>query len=53
MGGTFNDGVVPLGVNKSTIGINCVNSNDWVDYSINVGVAGKYSIEYQISYNFV
>ncbi|MFY0601568.1 MAG: Ig-like domain-containing protein [Cyclobacteriaceae bacterium] len=51
-GGTFNDafaGGPGLGVAISGVGINYVNRDDWAEYSINVAVAGTYSIEYLIS----
>lgn len=49
-GGTYNDGFVPLGVNKNTgTGINYVNSGDWAQYTINVSQAGEYKINYNIS----
>ncbi|WP_158022036.1 Ig-like domain-containing protein [Flammeovirga pacifica] len=48
--GTFNDGFVPLGVNKvDGIGINWVNSGDESEYTINVTTAGTYDIEYMVS----
>ncbi len=50
--GTFNDasaGGSGLGVNRTTIGINYVNSGDYADYTINVGEAGDYAITYLIS----
>ncbi|NME69318.1 Ig-like domain-containing protein [Flammeovirga aprica] len=49
-GGTYNDGNVPLGVNRVTgLGINWVNSGDWAEYSLNVEGAGEYEMEYSIS----
>ncbi len=51
-GGTFNDassGGSGLGVNNNGTTINFVNSGDFADYTINVGVAGDYEIEYLIS----
>lgn len=48
-GGTFNDGVVPLGVNATAIGVNFVNAGDWAEYDLNVTTDGVYSIEYAIS----
>ncbi len=51
-GGTFNDssaGGSGLGVNNNGSTINFVNAGDYVDYTINVGVAGDYDIEYLIS----
>ncbi|QWG10183.1 Ig-like domain-containing protein [Flammeovirga kamogawensis] len=49
-GGSYNDGFVPLGVNKvNGLGINWVNSGDWTEYTINVEVTGTYGIEYMIS----
>ncbi len=51
-GGTFNDassGGSGLGVNNNGTTINFVNSGDFADYTINVGIAGDYDIEYLIS----
>ncbi len=51
-GGTFNDssaGGPGLGVNKAGTIINYVNSNDFAEYTINVGNAGTYEISYNIS----
>ncbi|WP_075601965.1 Ig-like domain-containing protein [Saccharicrinis aurantiacus] len=51
-GGTYNDaeyGGPGYGVNKSNIGINYVNSNDWAEYNLNVQTAGTYKITYYIS----
>ncbi len=48
-GGTYNDGFVPLGVNKTASTINYVNTGDYANYTINVATAGEYQIEYQIS----
>ncbi len=51
-GGTFNDagfGGPGLGANDTANTINFVNNGDWVEYTINVGTAGNYNIEYQIS----
>ncbi|AUS06230.1 carbohydrate-binding protein [Pseudotamlana carrageenivorans] len=49
--GTYNDGYVPYGVNKSSVGINYVNEGDEAEYSLNVpnDLAGEYHITYQIS----
>ncbi len=50
--GTFNDasaGGPGLGVNRTPIGVNYVNSGDYADYTINVGEAGDYVITYLIS----
>ncbi|NMH89495.1 Ig-like domain-containing protein [Flavivirga algicola] len=50
--GTFNDagfGGPGLGANATANTINFVNSGDWVEYTINVGTAGNYNIEYNIS----
>ncbi|WP_194766129.1 carbohydrate-binding protein [Tamlana sp. I1] len=48
-GGTFNDGFVPLGMNKTASAVNYVNTQDYAEYSINVTEAGDYSIAYQIA----
>ncbi|MBD0401358.1 Ig-like domain-containing protein [Flammeovirga sp. EKP202] len=49
-GGTYNDGHVPLGVNRvSGLGINWVNSGDWAEYTMNIEGAGEYEMEYAIS----
>ncbi|WP_010523528.1 Ig-like domain-containing protein [Aquimarina agarivorans] len=48
--GTFDDETVPLGVNlEPGVGINYVNTQDWVDYTINVPEGGEYSINYFIA----
>lgn len=50
--GTFNDassGGSGLGVNNAGTIINFVNSADTATYTINVGVAGEYKIEYLIT----
>jgi len=48
-GGSFNDGLVPLGMNKTPSSVNYVNTQDYADYSLNVTQSGLYSISYQIS----
>ncbi len=48
-GGTFDDGLVPFGVNATAIGINYVNSGDWASYTLNVPEGGQYSVHYSIS----
>lgn len=51
-GGTFNDapyGGPGFAVNDAGSNINYVNSGDWVDYQVNVTVAGTYAIDYAIS----
>ncbi|MDO6761312.1 carbohydrate-binding protein [Tamlana sp. 2_MG-2023] len=50
-GGTFDDGVVPFGVNKATTTINHVNKEDYAEYKLDVTAAetGVYEINYQIS----
>ncbi len=48
-GGTFNDGFVPFGANKSNTKINYVNKNDWMDYNVNIPSAGEYRVTYSIS----
>ncbi|WP_298532767.1 Ig-like domain-containing protein [uncultured Algibacter sp.] len=47
--GTFNDGHVPLGVNKSSVGVNWVNSGDWITYTFDVSKTAEYEIIYFIS----
>ncbi|WP_010521997.1 Ig-like domain-containing protein [Aquimarina agarivorans] len=50
--GTYDDasaGGSGQGVNVIAIGVNFVNSGDYADYTINVGTAGDYAIEYLIS----
>ncbi|OHX67105.1 Ig-like domain-containing protein [Flammeovirga pacifica] len=48
-GGTFDDGNVPLGVNLAEdVGINWVNSGDYVEFDINLE-PGVYSVKYLIS----
>ncbi|WP_010182069.1 Ig-like domain-containing protein [Aquimarina agarilytica] len=50
--GTFDDasaGGPGLGVNQTAVGINYVNRGDYAEYTINVGSAGEYAIEYLIS----
>jgi len=48
-GGSFNDGLVPLGMNKTASSVNYVNKQDYAEYSLNVTQSGVYSIAYQIS----
>ncbi len=51
-GSDFDDAFVGgpgLGVNKAGTKINYVNTTDWVTYTLDVEVAGTYSIEYLIS----
>ncbi|MDO6760878.1 carbohydrate-binding protein [Tamlana sp. 2_MG-2023] len=48
-GGTFNDGFVPLGMNKTNSTVNYVNKQDYANYNINVSQAGTYNIAYQVS----
>ncbi len=48
-GGTFNDGFVPLGVNKTNTTINYVNTGDWAEYAITIPEDGAYEITYSIS----
>ncbi|SHM52701.1 carbohydrate-binding protein [Flavobacterium saccharophilum] len=47
--GTYNDGFVPYGMGKSSVGVNYVNKNDSAQYTINVTKAGAYTITYRIS----
>ncbi|WP_067146502.1 carbohydrate-binding protein [Pseudotamlana agarivorans] len=49
--GTYDDGYVPYGVNKSSVGINYVNEGDEAEYTLTVpsDLAGEYNITYQIS----
>ncbi|ANQ52814.1 carbohydrate-binding protein [Flammeovirga sp. MY04] len=48
-GGTFNDGHVPFGANRvNGVGINWVNSGDYVEFDINA-TAGTYDVSYSIS----
>jgi len=51
-GGIFNDtqfGGSGLGVNKAAPRINYVNKGDWAEYTIDIAVAGTYTIDYSIS----
>lgn len=49
-GGTFDDTYVPFGVNKMEgVGVNYVNSGDWMEYEFDVEKTGDYEIEYMIS----
>jgi|GEM_PF-1179288 len=51
-GGVFNDtqfGGSGLGVNRAAPRINYVNEGDWAEYTIDIAIAGTYTIEYSIS----
>jgi len=47
--GTFNDGFVPFGMNKTGASVNYVNKNDSANYYINVTQPATYYIAYKIS----
>ncbi|TRX60173.1 carbohydrate-binding protein [Fulvivirga sp. M361] len=46
-GGTYHDGVVPLGANKAGNIINYVNGGDWMDYNVVIPEDGAYEVVYQ------
>ncbi len=48
-GGTFNDGKVPYGANKTSWTANYINKDDWMDFNITIPEDGAYEIVYYIS----